>query len=451
MARFVFDDLASGDRSVSSRQRAEAGRWENPNGDDPIPAEEDETVAMRLLRMLPLGVDAHQGRPPRPFPDPSQENNFLVGHKVALNSMAFSTDGKIAATAGGFDALVHDLEKRESIFKFNRHRQYTTAIAIHPDGQLIATGDYQDSSTKKSKVLVWDRETGKILKTFRGLDGSVKELQFSPDGERLYGCTCVENNLQRGEVLIWNLETGDQIVKTDSNRGPLDLDVSDDGKLIAVAARGNGEIFILDADTGEEIKRLGSGLYNSIEFSDDGQRLAFNNNWAIGVFNVESGETDWEKTEHTGQVTGVAFFPGGKRIASVSVDHSTKIWDATNGNVLLDLKGDEFYLHHVKISPDGRHQASFGEAPFVTLRSLSADFVPVGGIVDTSSWSVIFEEDFENKNFGERWGSFYGEQEIKNGALHGELGSVEGQPNFFASTIIPKIGLPSIVEVSYDA
>ena len=42
---------------------------------------------------------------------------------------------------------------------------------------------------------------------------------------------------------------------------------------------------------------------------------------------------------HTGPVTGVAFSPDGKRLASISSDGTVKLWDVETGLEVLSLPG----------------------------------------------------------------------------------------------------------------
>jgi len=64
---------------------------------------------------------------------------------------------------------------------------------------------------------------------------------------------------------------------------------------------------------------------------------------------------------HTRGVFGVAFSPDGKRLASVGVGGTVKVWDATTGQETLTFKGHTDLVSSVVFSPDGTRLASASE------------------------------------------------------------------------------------------
>jgi WD40 repeat protein len=61
------------------------------------------------------------------------------------------------------------------------------AVAISPDGALIAAGGWTRSTDadRQEQVYLFDRESGALVRRIDGLPNSVNHLAFSPDGIRL--------------------------------------------------------------------------------------------------------------------------------------------------------------------------------------------------------------------------------------------------------------------------
>ena len=60
---------------------------------------------------------------------------------------------------------------------------------------------------------------------------------------------------------------------------------------------------------------------------------------------------------HRSSVKGVAVTPDGKRVVSVSLDRTLKVWDLTTGQELLTLEGDSS-VNGVAVTPDGKRAVS---------------------------------------------------------------------------------------------
>jgi WD40 repeat protein len=66
---------------------------------------------------------------------------------------------------------------------------------------------------------------------------------------------------------------------------------------------------------------------------------------------------------HTHEVHAVAFHPGGRLIASASVDQTVKIWDVSTGRVVHNLGGHAGWVRGLAFSPDGQRLASSTGTP----------------------------------------------------------------------------------------
>ena len=156
-----------------------------------LAAAEEERKA-RCMDMMIINEIIHGIKEPTNFIKPPV--NYPQAPKVKLklkhiygyrsrdckNNIQYLKDGSIvyhAATVG----IVLDKQLKVQKF-FNQHRLAILAIAFHPDGIKVATGD----CAEKSVIYIWDTTTCTQIKKFQGiLEKGIKDLAYSSSGDYL--------------------------------------------------------------------------------------------------------------------------------------------------------------------------------------------------------------------------------------------------------------------------
>ena len=127
------------------------------------------------------------------------------------------------------------------------HVMRPTAIAVSPDGRLVATGtqtltkesnrnpktDEWDFIDNRDPIRLWDAETGKLVKELGPITGNVRSIAFSPDGKRLVSC---QDDIQRETVALWDVVEGRLLAKQKTPHGTYSSSgcaISPNGKRIA--------------------------------------------------------------------------------------------------------------------------------------------------------------------------------------------------------------------------
>src|SRR5271156_1534533 len=147
---------------------------------------------------------------------------------------SFSADGRLAVIGNGNGAQLWDLQKNRLVRTFTGLGSINTTVALSADGTRVAAG-------AGKSIIVWDISTGRVEATFNLLMGIINGIAFSKDGTRLfYGGSTVGD---QPNFVIVDVNSG-RTIKALHGQGTVEaIDLSPDGRLIAVGGSGIARIF----------------------------------------------------------------------------------------------------------------------------------------------------------------------------------------------------------------
>jgi WD40 repeat protein len=292
------------------------------------------------------------------------------------------------------DAIGKDLFRE--MRSFDNHSGSVNAVAFSPDGKRAASGDHR-------AIRLWDLQTGKQLSRTDEHDDRVMALAFSPDGKTL------ASGSEDRTVRMWDTSTLDQQKVLKGHKWDVRaVAFSRDGKRLASASR-DGTIRVWDARSGEALKviRVGQQLA-ALALSPDGQYALAGS--VIGEPLVRVSLDDDRKVVslegHTGRVMGVCYTTDGKRAVSAGQDGTLRIWDMRTLKVVSILKGHDGAISSIAISADGQRAVSGGMDTKLYIWDLAAGTLireahgPKGPI-----WSVAIGPDGKRGLSGSHDGS----------------------------------------------
>ncbi len=285
---------------------------------------------------------------------------LTVDHDGSVNAIAFSADSTRFASGGaGTNVLVRAVQTGPKLdIPVNG---FVSSIAFSPDGATLALADLDRVATHSASngALGWE---GAIEAA-----SSVNSVTFTPDGQQLIATTDTR-------IAVLDAATGDPVLPPIVvDQTIVDVDLSKDGKLLAVAIDerhgGNhhqaGSARVFDLTTGaERSRKTPDDAVHAVAFSPDASMVLFGSaDGTTRMFKSDDGTQLWqvpedlEREDSLGS-THVAFDPTGRWTVVGGADDSARILEAESGvenTFRLEHTGA---VTHVAFSPNGKWAAS---------------------------------------------------------------------------------------------
>lgn len=274
---------------------------------------------------------------------------------AAVTAVAFSPDGTTVAGGGRSDATRPSLPRAQvRIWDVATKRVLVSitddvaSLAFSSDGKLAAvTGD---------TVTVWNAANGHSVAAFTGAPTGLEGVAFSTDGATLAAAGADYS------VHLWDVRSGDVGAVLTGNPGrydpPIIHTVAFDATGTTVASDYDAsEIALWDVASTQTRFVLPGRIedLHGVAFSADGKTVvAAGDLGAIRVRDVATGQLRKTISGNPGQVWSMALSPDGTIVLTGAENGSVFVWDVATGRELATLTGQTKTINSVAFSPDGR-------------------------------------------------------------------------------------------------
>ncbi len=303
------------------------------------------------------------------------EPQYFSGQREGITAMAISPDGRMLATGAGYtdhDIQLWEVPSFRSLGELSGHAGWITALRFSPDGQMLA------SASADLTIRFWDAPARTSRRTIRGLTGEVWRLCFAPDGQKLFGGAS-DGTIQRWSadadqtqtsIGFWRRHVGFESLAIGPNSGQY-------------AGIRQGQIYLGDAQQATvPIPIPDLGATNScLLFSADGETL-ISGTWTgdLQVWSPGSGQAvrrigaspdpvGWLGQDSRGRNLVAVRWKG--EVARQSWSNMVEIWNTTDWRRQKPL-AIPWLLTSYAVSPQGRWLATGDKAGNLQLWSLTS-------------------------------------------------------------------------------
>jgi formylglycine-generating enzyme required for sulfatase activity/serine/threonine protein kinase len=352
--------------------------------------------------------------------DPRQVGRF-VGHESRVACVAFSPDGQRILSGGnshervalkgynshppGEDNTVRlwDAESGQNVSSRKGHEYDIRALAFSSDGRQAASCSGWVADYARKTVLVWDLKTGRRTHRFSpdvpAKSGYfISAVTFSPDNRRILAA------YTNGIVRSWDLDNEQEQPqirlkggKFRDNEFPGAAFMTDGRRLVTGSQDGAIELWDLQGGNSLQAFLGHTESVGRVTCSADGRFiLSKGGDNTIRLWNVADGKELTRLKDADRVVRCIALSPDSRRALSAGHDGAIRLWDLATGKELCRLEGHTMGVNSVAFSPDGRRAVSGSDDKTVRVWQM-----PESGVAEgTSTSSTSVESSFRTPASG---------------------------------------------------
>jgi WD40 repeat protein len=348
------------------------------------------------------------------------ETVVKTGHYASVTCVAFSHDGRFAAT-GSSDKTVKlwETSTGREIRSYMGHTSGIRCLNFGPGDRYLASVDRDDH------LKIWEVPTSRLIHDIFLPDDRILSVVFLPDGNSIIAGTEDHHAIRfsladASEMQRFHPDTAD--IPMQKNFGyptARSVEISPNGKMLLTGSN-DYSAFLFDLRTGKQVRKFKNGRntctscsidahfspsgeeivvgnmdsvfvwrtsdaqflrsmqgrrsrWDDAAYSYDGKYIASTLFGECQIWNASTGKPVTMLEGHLRDITSFRFHPSANLVITGSEDRTAKIWRIPQGKEVLSLRGylndvDEkilsdgymywvAFMNEIKLSPDGKYAA----------------------------------------------------------------------------------------------
>ncbi|MEP6735456.1 MAG: caspase family protein [Chryseolinea sp.] len=284
------------------------------------------------------------------------ETIIQQGHELAVVTIALSPDSNHVAT-GSKDKSIKLWERNtgREVRSFLGHLMTVTSIGFTSDGNYLISG-----SNDKS-IRIWQVNDGRQVDIIQTTD-IITDIVIDP-AMKFFVVAGYGNSGYGDSATVYDFKSRKVLKKIPSNADKglgsgIDLAISSDGKLIGLG-EDNREANLYQTSDWKHLGKIGiegfcGGCGTRLEFGGDNKSIyVVSNNGSLAKYETATLKATRTYSKNTEELTGFAISPDGKKMAK-STERTATIWNVSTGDSLSIDSPEKGEFHEIAFTLDSK-------------------------------------------------------------------------------------------------
>jgi WD40 repeat protein len=278
--------------------------------------------------------------------------------------LAFAPDSRTCCFTGMDFLYAIDAVEGRPVFKrmiadrWDRPRAQRPAVSA--DGRECLTGSFGE--TRSDNLRLWSVAAGQPLRTFAGHLGGISAVAFCPGGAQVASAGKTD-----GAVRFWDLGSGRQVRAIWGDAAGFENAAFSRDTGSAISWGDDGVIRVSDLSDADVLQTLVGSFHEpvqSLAISPDGRRLALGGLNRLAIWDATNGNVlsdvrgEWYKPCSRADLDELAFSPDARWIAAGAAQGQVWLFRGDNGQPVGQLGSHDRDVRSVRFTADGRRVIS---------------------------------------------------------------------------------------------
>jgi WD40 repeat protein len=312
------------------------------------------------VKVVSVAISLPAANPVKP------DKTVRLPREIERPNRAWDYDGKRILGFVGQKILLWDAETGKLLRKMEGHKEHIYAVRFSPDGAYALSSSWMSPGgimyqSKDTRTILWNLASGDMKTELKDQVAG----EFSPDGKRILTFAARPKDLVSFDAAVWDLIGRPLATATlDKYSGPKwdALHFLPDGrsfayvKMGAFRARSYSGVVHYDAEDGHEVWRSGWKDYVGYRLTSTGALASFGRENAT-LTDIKSGKEISSVPHGCKSCWRAVWTHDGRRVVALRGEKEIRILDLASGKITTGDKCGPYTFGRAVVSPDDRQFA----------------------------------------------------------------------------------------------